>query len=56
MTKRLDQDVKALSGAIRFLNCSSSRNMLTANLRFLWDRFVERPGDTLPTHLRKGKP
>lgn len=56
MTKRLDPDVKALGAGIRALNMSSSRRMLIANLRFLWDRFIERPGPSLPVHLQRGKP
>ena len=43
MAERLDPDIKALRGAIRALECSSSPRMLRANLVFLWDRFIEHP-------------
>lgn len=40
MVKRLDPDIKALRGAVRALEGSSSERMLRANLEFLWGRFI----------------
>ncbi len=43
MTKRLDPDLKALRGAVRALQGSSTRRMLKANMGYLWDRFIAHP-------------
>ena len=43
MTKRLDPDLKALRGAVRALQISSSRRMLKVHMDYLWDRFVAHP-------------
>lgn len=43
-TKRIrDKDILALGGAIRALEKSTSREMLRANLDFLWDRYIAHP-------------
>ncbi len=47
MTKPIDPDLKALRGAVRALEGSSSLRMLRVNMDFLWDRFVDHP----PRHL-----
>lgn len=47
MTKPIDPDLKALHGAVRALEGSSSMRMLQVNMDYLWDRFVEHP----PKHL-----
>lgn len=49
MTKPLDPDIKALKGAVRALQHSSSRRMLKANMDYLWHRFINNAeqGDLL---------
>lgn len=43
-TKRIrDKDILALKGAVRALDKSTSKQMLRANLEFLWDRYVAHP-------------
>ena len=54
--KKLDKDIRALSGATRALNLSTSRRMLLANLKFLCDRYIDRPSRYLPKHLQKWNP
>lgn len=53
MTKKIDQDIKALKAARNALAKSSSKRMLRANLAFLMDYFLERPSKDLPDHLKK---
>ena len=43
MTKPINQDVKALKGAVRALDQSSSVEMVMANLEYLWDRYIRHP-------------
>ena len=40
MTKPLDPDVKALCGAMRALDGSSSLKMIHVNVEYLWDRYI----------------
>lgn len=50
--KRRDPDISALKACVLGLNKSTSRRMLEANLRFLWDRYITHPSPELPEHLR----
>ena len=54
MARKRDRDVVALENAIRALDKSSCRQMLKANLQFLWDRYLTNPIHTLPDHLLPG--
>ncbi len=45
-------DIQALENAIAALEQSSCPRMLEANLRFLWDYFVDHPSKALPKHLK----
>lgn len=57
MAKKQDQDVLALKRCVRALNKSTSRRVLSATIRYLLDRYVERPSDkNMPEHLKAGKP
>jgi len=47
---------QAIKGCIRALDKSSSRKMLEANLRFIWDRYMAHPSPELPEHLREPQP
>lgn len=51
-----DTDIKALQYAKKWLNQSTSRKMLTANLNFLLDYYLVHPSKELPGHLQDGKP
>lgn len=50
--KKRDPDIRAIQGACKALNLSSSRRMLKANLRFLLDRYLLRPSPYIPTRLK----
>jgi len=50
--KRQDPDILALKQSIKALNKSTSRQLLEANLRFLWDRYIAHPAKCLPEHLK----
>jgi hypothetical protein len=52
MAKKNDPDIKALRAAIRALSKSSSKRMLHANMRYLWDLFVVHPPKDLPDNLK----
>lgn len=47
-----DKDIKALAGAIKALDKSTSKKMLKANLDYLVDRYINHPAKTLPEHLK----
>jgi hypothetical protein len=49
--KRIDPDIKAIAACIRALDGSSSRDMLAANMEFLYDRYIRHPSRSLPVHL-----
>lgn len=51
-----DSDIKALKYAKKWLDQSTSRKMLKANLSFLLDYYLVHPSKELPEHLREGKP
>ena len=51
--KRRYPDIAALKVCVRALNESTSRRMLEANLRFLWDRYLTHPSPELPEHLQR---
>ncbi len=50
--KKIDSDISALEACCHALDRSSSRQMLAANLRFLWDRYLTNPSPELPEHLK----
>ncbi len=50
--RRGDPDIAALKGCVRWLDRSSSRTMLAANLAFINDRYLWHPSRELPEHLR----
>ena len=52
MTKPLDPDSKALRGATRALDGSSSLKMLRANMEYLWDYYIAHP----PSSATGGSP
>jgi hypothetical protein len=51
-TNTIDPDISALNDCVHALDRSSSRRMLEANLRFLWDRYLGHPSEQLPGHLK----
>lgn len=53
MRRRYSADIQALREATNGLDKSSSQPMLVANLQYLWDRYVENPGDNIPKHLKR---
>jgi hypothetical protein len=52
MNKKPDRNISALRGAIKSLNRSTSRQMLKANLDFIWDYFIAHPSRELPNRLK----
>ena len=56
MSKPTDRDIRALVGAAKALNLSTSRRMLLANLHFLFDRAVRGTSSGLPKHLKLWQP
>ena len=51
MSKRLNPDIKALRGAVRALDNSSSLKMLRVNLEFLWDSYIGHPHPETVEHF-----
>ena len=43
MTKPKNPDIMALERCAKALEKSTSRKMLEANLRYLWDRYIGHP-------------
>ncbi len=55
-SRRIDPDISIVKACVRALNKSSSREMLRANLVYLWDRFLAHPSKEMPEHLTTKKP
>ena len=56
MSKPIDKDIRALVGAAKALNLSTSRRMLLTNLQFLFDRAIRGTSSGLSKHLKLWQP